>query len=205
MFREMNAGIPMKQFQAQNAHQSARKSPMVTDSCAVNSKELLNAYIYDYLLKSGFNKSAMKLFQEAGIPVVPSAGASDAGAGSPVKKEKDGSNKSSDKLPRAKMTMDTPQRFLYEWWMIFWDVFNARTERGGSTNAQRYYQYLDRGLHWNQTGHTSQGPPGFMPVPLLPGISVFCKTGMPRTALSGRMCPICREKTWGCPKMVAHA
>ncbi|VEU22625.1 DEKNAAC103622 [Brettanomyces naardenensis] len=46
-------------------------------------------------------------------------------------------------LPGSRMTMDSPQGFLYEWWMIFWDVFNARTERGGSANAARYYQYIN--------------------------------------------------------------
>jgi len=167
VFRGVNPGFSVAQSQAQNPHQPTvhGKSTTVTDSCAVNSKELLNAYIYDYLLKSGFNESAMKLFQEAGIPVVSSPGGKDTMPSGPAKKEKDSdADKGAEKLPHAKMTMDTPQGFLYEWWMIFWDVFNARTERGGSANAQRYYQYLDRGLHWNQNGHPTQGRPGFIPV-----------------------------------------
>lgn len=39
-----------------------------------------------------------------------------------------------------KPEMDAPQGFLYEWWQIFWDIFNARTNRGGSELAQKYFQ-----------------------------------------------------------------
>ncbi|AMD20451.1 HDL293Cp [Eremothecium sinecaudum] len=73
------------------------------------NKKLLNAYIYDFLLKSSLDETAQLFKQEAD-------------------------------LPDTKPEMDAPQGFLYEWWQIFWDIFNARTHRGGSNLAEKYFQ-----------------------------------------------------------------
>ncbi|GMM31331.1 hypothetical protein DAMA08_040760 [Martiniozyma asiatica (nom. inval.)] len=104
------------------------KQPLVQDSAASNSKELLNAYIYDFLLKSGLKASATAFFQEAEIPLAHN--------------DDKLPHKSFSELPQCQMTMDAPHGFIYEWWQIFWDVFNARTQRGGSASASRYYQLV---------------------------------------------------------------
>lgn len=38
--------------------------------------------------------------------------------------------------------VDTPQGFLYEWWQVFWDIFNTTTNRGGSETAQSYFKLV---------------------------------------------------------------
>ncbi|KAH3671887.1 hypothetical protein OGAPHI_000073 [Ogataea philodendri] len=43
---------------------SASSVPTVSDSTAVNSRELLNAYVYDFILKSGFTATAGAFFRE---------------------------------------------------------------------------------------------------------------------------------------------
>ncbi|KAH3688672.1 hypothetical protein WICPIJ_000363 [Wickerhamomyces pijperi] len=99
----------------------------VTDAHFSNSKQLLNAYVYDFLIKSSLPETAQSFIKEADVPT-----------GHPTTKTiKRPPQK--DLLPLA-ISLDAPQGFLYEWWQIFWDVFNARTHRGGSENAQHYYQ-----------------------------------------------------------------
>ncbi|ODV95330.1 hypothetical protein PACTADRAFT_68511, partial [Pachysolen tannophilus NRRL Y-2460] len=100
----------------------------ITDSTATNSRQLLNAYIYDFLIKSGLSSTAKAFYQEAEIPTT-------ANNLSSIKRN----NSLDNDLPPLAMSMDAPQGFLYEWWQIFWDVFNARTHRGGSAAAQQYY------------------------------------------------------------------
>ncbi|KAG7810371.1 hypothetical protein KL921_002866 [Ogataea angusta] len=114
---------------------SVSSVPTVSDSTAVNSRELLNAYVYDFILKSGFTATASAFFKEANIPVIHSEKRP---TNSPP-----GSATGTPDLPASFMTMDAPQGFLYEWWQIFWDVFNARTQRGGTTNATQYYHYVN--------------------------------------------------------------
>ncbi|ONH66970.1 Transcriptional activator FLO8 [Cyberlindnera fabianii] len=89
----------------------------VNDLKSTNSKQLLNAYVYDFLIKSSLSRTAQSFIKEADIPT----GASTAKA---VKRPPQ-----KDLLPLA-ISLDAPQGFLYEWWQIFWDVFNARTHRG---------------------------------------------------------------------------
>ncbi|GAV28479.1 hypothetical protein PMKS-001950 [Pichia membranifaciens] len=115
-------------FSAQEAE------PLVKDSAASNSKELLNAYIYDFLLKSGFDSSAAAFFKEANVPIVKN---------SEKMVDKFYLLNSKASLPKSKMTMDTPQGFIYEWWQIFWDIFNARTNRGSSQNSSQYYHFIN--------------------------------------------------------------
>ncbi|KAG0677238.1 Transcriptional activator flo8, partial [Pichia californica] len=108
--------------------------PLVKDSAASNTKELLNAYIYDFLLKSGFDSSAAAFFKEANLPLVKD---------NEKVLDKYYFMNSKSALPKSKMTMDTPQGFIYEWWQVFWDIFNARTNRGSSTNAAQYYHFVN--------------------------------------------------------------
>lgn len=89
---------------------------------AKSDKELLNAYIYDYLLKHNMLDSARTFGAEA--KVVPN-----------VKKEDD------KELPKPLIPIDAPQGFLYEWWALFWDIYSARGSKGGgSVPAQQYVQ-----------------------------------------------------------------
>jgi len=109
-----------------NGQKDAAAKKFVNDLISSNSKQLLNAYVYDFLIKSSLPQTASTFIKEADVPT-------------------DNSNNKTIKTPPQRellplaISMDAPQGFLYEWWQIFWDVFNARTHRGGSENAQHYY------------------------------------------------------------------
>lgn len=113
-------------------------SSSISDSSAVNSKQLLNAYVYDFLIKNKLSQTAKIFINEAELPVI----------------KHDKSNKNSplisnpstpkDNLPNLSMVMDTPQSFLFEWWQIFWDVFQAKNNVNNTNKnsqfALQYYQ-----------------------------------------------------------------
>ncbi|CCH44725.1 hypothetical protein BN7_4293 [Wickerhamomyces ciferrii] len=115
------------QKQNQQSKNDAAAKKFVNDLISSNSKQLLNAYVYDFLIKSSLPQTAQTFIKEADVPT-------DNNQNKVVK-----TPPQKDLLPLA-ISMDAPQGFLYEWWQIFWDVFNARTHRGGSENAQHYYQ-----------------------------------------------------------------
>lgn len=96
---------------------------MVKDNAGYTSKEMLDAYIYDFLLKSSLNGSASIFCREAGMAIN--------GIDGDVKDERERYN-------ALKEIKDVPQGFLYEWWQLFWDLFNARTHKKGSALAEEY-------------------------------------------------------------------
>ncbi|CAH7688895.1 expressed protein [Phakopsora pachyrhizi] len=69
-------------------------------------------------------------------------GPSGSSGGSPRSSPGDSTILSLDNLPKPKLAMDANQRFLFEWWTIFWDVFRAKTGRGSAPAqlAQLYAQ-----------------------------------------------------------------
>ena len=41
-------------------------------------------------------------------------------------------------LPRASVQIETREGFLFEWWAVFWDVFRARSGKGGTPSARTF-------------------------------------------------------------------
>jgi LisH len=136
----------------------------------------LNTYIYDHLVKHGFNKAAKGLLQEAPINTLPRDD------GSPPNRDADGSllprrttnlkrshsgmddhpnSSPNDKpngksprsnsnsphighndLPAADVPVDTTDGFLSQWWVVFWEIFEARTNpENGTANARAFIEY----------------------------------------------------------------
>ncbi|KAG0675640.1 Transcriptional activator flo8 [Kluyveromyces marxianus] len=90
-------------------------------------KKLLNVFIHDFLIKSELKETAQLFEREASLI-------------------------GKDKMISA--SHDVPEGFLYEWWQIFWDVFNARTHRGGSEVARTYFEMQ---LQRQRQEHTYRG------------------------------------------------
>lgn len=82
---------------------------------------MLDAYIYDFFSKSSLKNSAATFCRETGMV------------------DANGVAKSPSVIDEVK---DAPQGFLYEWWQIFWDLFNARTHKEGSAVAKEYTKIL---------------------------------------------------------------
>lgn len=73
----------------------------------------MHLYIYDYLLKRGFNASAQALNEEVGLGT------------------------------QTTVPVEAQQGLLYEWWSVFWDVFSAGNPgKAGQTSgdAQAYIE-----------------------------------------------------------------
>lgn len=75
---------------------------------------MFNIYIYDYCFKRGFRKTARELLAEAEIP--------------------------QDSIP----PINARQGLLFEWWSVFWVLFQAKSNTGGSEDGLLYTQV--RGL-----------------------------------------------------------
>ena len=98
----------------------------------MNCKNTLNEYIFDFLTKSSLKNTAAAFAQDAHLDRDKGQNPIDG----PKSKENNGNQNTFSKV------VDTPQGFLYEWWQIFWDIFNTSSSRGGSEFAQQYYQLV---------------------------------------------------------------
>lgn len=156
-------------------------SRSVSDSVAANAKQLLNAYIYDFLIKNTLPNTARSFITEADLPSIPngSSHSSSTNASPSLNNNNNNNNNSSANnnhvsasngssnnrpnsnnipvsqnstpripfphfddphLPKLALSMDAPQGMLFEWWQVFWDVFNARNDKASSALAAQYYQ-----------------------------------------------------------------
>lgn len=113
-------------------------SASVSDAHATNSRQLLNAYVYDFLIKSRLPQTARIFVREAEVPVAPAD--PHMGADSPLSPSGYQQFQKDHNLPKLAMAMDAPQGFLFEWWQVFWDVFNARNQRSLLPLATQFYQ-----------------------------------------------------------------
>ena len=88
------------------------------------TKKVLNTFIKDFLEKSGMEETAATFgIENANNFLEPFDRAS---------------NTEEEKILEA---FKIKRSFLNEWWQIFWDVFNAKTHKNGSTIAQEYYSF----------------------------------------------------------------
>ncbi|KAM9918133.1 hypothetical protein OXX80_013054 [Metschnikowia pulcherrima] len=133
----------------------------VSDQNVTNARQLLNAYVYEYLLKSTLPETAKQFVAEADVPSI-SAGQASARTSpllmnrpeNSVFNKDNGSAMSSGgtpsevvqlaeehNLPGLALSMEAPQGFLYEWWQVYWDVHQAKNNRNrSSAMAGQYYQ-----------------------------------------------------------------
>lgn len=49
-------------------------------------------------------------------------------------------------MPEPDVQISTDGGFLYEWWTVFWDVFRARGDRGGSPAARAFMDSVFKGI-----------------------------------------------------------
>ncbi|SMN20597.1 similar to Saccharomyces cerevisiae YER109C FLO8 Transcription factor required for flocculation, diploid filamentous growth, and haploid invasive growth [Maudiozyma saulgeensis] len=98
-----------------------------------NQKKILNTYIQDFLLKSNLRNSADSFSKEAEMDPKGRLSTND----------RDSSTSPEMNNTQFKPLYDTRQGFLYEWWQLFWDLFNIKSNRDGSEIAQIYYQIIN--------------------------------------------------------------
>lgn len=114
-----------------------------------DNRSQLNTYIYEYFLRNEMYDCArslkssnqpINLFKDSpgrGGDETGSSGAGDDG-GDGDSKDDMNSSRPSD-LPAPNLPKDTPEScFLYEWWCLFWDMFNAQRGKGEGRNVLQY-------------------------------------------------------------------
>jgi hypothetical protein len=103
-----------------------------------NNRSQLNTYIYEYFLKHGMFECARTLLNSEQINVVKdSPGRGDAEDGEDSKDDIE-SKRPSD-LPLPNLPKECPEScFLYEWFCLFWDMFNAQRGKGDGRNVLQY-------------------------------------------------------------------
>lgn len=129
---------------------SARPPMPVND----NQRSQLNTYIYEYFLRNGMYDCARSLLNsDQPMNVLKDSpgrrrdengniinGAGDDSIDSDSKDDID--SKRPDDLPLPNLPKECPEScFLYEWWCLFWDMFNAQRGKGEMRNAAQYLSY----------------------------------------------------------------
>jgi hypothetical protein len=116
-----------------------------------NQRSQLNTYIYEYFLRNGMYDCARSLLKsDQPMKVIkdsPGRRRDDNGSniGNGAGDEGDGDSKDDidskrpDDLPAPDVPRECPEScFLYEWWCLFWDMFNAQRGKGDGRNVLQY-------------------------------------------------------------------
>ncbi|CAG8681500.1 3191_t:CDS:2, partial [Cetraspora pellucida] len=96
-------------------------------------QKLLNAYVYDFLKRSGATETAKAYLREGDFQsCVRNDGTANSINGS------SSSDNDNTSLPDVDVPVQAPEGFLYEWWTVFWDIYSAKLNRPGTADAHRY-------------------------------------------------------------------
>ncbi|CAD6440371.1 6f878186-cc7d-4dcd-94b6-b3f306503f3c [Sclerotinia trifoliorum] len=109
-----------------------------------NNRSQLNTYIYEYFLKNGMFDCARTLLNHEQINVVKdSPGRGDGEDGDDSKDDID--SKRPNDLPLPNLPKECPEGcFLYEWFCLFWDMFNAQRGKGDARNVLSYVSHTQQ-------------------------------------------------------------
>ncbi|KAK0103986.1 hypothetical protein ONS96_005091 [Cadophora gregata f. sp. sojae] len=134
----VGGGMPMMNNGAGGARQ-----PMPPNNNDQRSQ--LNTYIYEYFLRNGMYDCARSLLNsEQPINVEKDSpgrrrenGTGDEGGDGDNKDDID--SKQPNDLPNPAIPKECPEScFLYEWWCLFWDMFNAQRGKGDARSVLQY-------------------------------------------------------------------
>ncbi|SCW01890.1 LAFE_0E09516g1_1 [Lachancea fermentati] len=102
------------------------QNALVSDAMAKNSRQLLYAHIYNYLIQHKYYDTARRLLNEADVPL--SKTLSDEGP-----KE--------DELLHAKMLMNSKDTFLFEWWQSLWTLHDfVESQPTETISSDRFFR-----------------------------------------------------------------
>lgn len=123
-----------------------------------NNRTLLNTYIYEYFLRYGMYDAARAILNsDSQVKVLKDSpnGRRDEngnllgnGAGDDpmdTDSKEDMESKRPEDLPAPNVPMPLPDScFLYEWFCLFWDMFNAQKGKGGSGQVNQYVSHTQQ-------------------------------------------------------------
>ncbi|KAI0247909.1 hypothetical protein BJV78DRAFT_1285203 [Lactifluus subvellereus] len=109
--------------------------PPNSDQITWEGDKMFNIYILDYCKKRGYNKTASQLVAEAEIP------------------------------PESKPPINAQQGLLFEWWSVFWVLFQAKNSGNGSEDALLYTRYQNQAKFQRPGQVPPPQPPARYPLP----------------------------------------
>ena len=154
----VGGGIPMM-----NNGAAGSRPPM---GASMDGRAQLNTYVYEYFLKNGMYDCARSLLNsDQPINILKDSpgrrrdeNGGDDGADGDSKDDID-SKRPAD-LPDPNLPKDTPEScFLYEWWCLFWDMFNAQRGKGEGRNVLQYVthtQVREMSVNYDAQAKTSE-------------------------------------------------
>ncbi|TVY62892.1 Transcriptional activator somA [Lachnellula suecica] len=108
----------------------------------------LNTYIYEYFLRNHMYDCARSLLtSEQPINVLKESPGSRRNEGDDADGDSkdDIDSKRPDDLPLPNVPKDAPEScFLYEWWCLFWDMFNAQRGKGDGRAVMQYVTHTQQ-------------------------------------------------------------
>ncbi len=154
----VGGGMPMMNNGAPGAR------PTMPDN--VNQRSQLNTYIYEYFLRNGMYDCARSLLKsDQPMNVLKDSagrrreenGVGDEGADGESKDDIDPQRPAD--LPDPNLPKECPEScFLYEWWCLFWDMFNAQRGKGDGRNILQYVSHTQVSDLLSLFGHALTRP-----------------------------------------------
>lgn len=114
-----------------------------------NQRGVLNTYIYEYFLRYGMHECARSLLSsDQPVNVNKDGKVNGAGDDSMDTDNKDDlDSKLPDDLPPPKLPMPaSDSSFLYEWFCLFWDIYNAQRQKSTSHQVNQYVSHTQVSL-----------------------------------------------------------
>jgi hypothetical protein len=113
-----------------------------------NQRGVLNTYIYEYFIRYGMYECARSLLssdQQVNVHKDGKGGSGVNGAGDDsmdTDHKEDLDSKLPDDLPPPKLPMPASDTsFLYEWFCLFWDIYNAQRQKSGNAHVNQYVNH----------------------------------------------------------------
>jgi len=116
-----------------------------------NQRGVLNTYIYEYFIRYGMYDCARSLLssdQQVNVHKDGKGGSGVNGAGDDsmdTDHKEDLDSKLPDDLPPPKLPMPASDTsFLYEWFCLFWDIYNAQRQKSGNAHVNQYVNHTQQ-------------------------------------------------------------
>jgi hypothetical protein len=140
------APVPMMNNGAVNPQQAAAAAAARQQQVNDSQRGVLNTYIYEYFIRYGMYDCARSLLSNEQHINVQRDGVKNAnavnGAGDDsmdTDSKEDLDSKLPSDLPPPKLPMPASDTsFLYEWFCLFWDIYNAQRQKSGNGNVNQY-------------------------------------------------------------------
>lgn len=144
------APMPMMNNVANNPQAAAAAAAARQQQINENQRGVLNTYIYEYFIRYGMYECARTLLasEQVNVHNKDGSGRRRDDSGNNVNGNDDAmdtdtkddiDSKLPEDLPPPKLPMPaSDSSFLYEWFCLFWDIYNAQRAKGGNGTVNQY-------------------------------------------------------------------